>query len=164
MASTIRSRRSGRPLSSSRSRSSPSAARRIVATSSAGSAVSATCAIAPTSAAADDARIVVVPTHDHHRGLGRAPVELSRRLSRIELRKVGVDQHDVRGGLVHDRDRLCSGADLGEDLDVRLALEDLANTDPMDRARLDEDDADGFVGQVERSTGSVGPRAATSGA
>ena len=51
----------------------------------------------------DDARIVVVPTHDHHRGLGRALVELSRRLGRVELRKVRVDQHDVRGGLVHDR-------------------------------------------------------------
>ena len=57
----------------------------------------------------DDARIVVITTHDHHRGLGRALVELSRRLSRVELRKVRVDQHDVRGGLVHDRDRVCSG-------------------------------------------------------
>ena len=39
---------------------------------------------------ADDAGIVVSVTHDHERGLGRPPVQLSGRLSRIEPRKVGL--------------------------------------------------------------------------
>ena len=96
---------------------------------------------------ADDARIVVIAAHDHQGGLGRTLVQLSRRLGHVELREVGVDQHDIWRGQIDDRDRLPGSRDLGEDLDVKLALEDLANADPMDRARLDEDDPDGIVGR-----------------
>jgi hypothetical protein len=57
-----------------------------------------------------------------------------------------IDEDDVRRGGVDDTNCLIGRPDLGDDLDVRLSIEDLPDPDPEDGARFDDDEADRLVG------------------
>ena len=93
----------------------------------------------------DDARVVVVATHDHEGGLGRALAQTSSRLGRFGSGQRDVDEEDVRSHLVDDRLRLIERGDVGEDVDVRRPIEDLADPDAEDGAWLDDHEANGFA-------------------
>ena len=139
-SSTIRSTRSGRAISSSFSGSSPSATRRIVATSSDGFAIRATWAVAPTSIASMMLASSSSPPRSTRAESG-APWCIRRTASGGGCIGRHIDEDDVRSRGIDDGNRLVGRVDLTNDFDVRLSVKDLAEPDPQERTRFDDDEA-----------------------
>ena len=70
----------------------------------------------------------------------------ARRVGRSRSRKLNVDEHDVRIGLVDGCHGLARGADVADNLDVWLTIEGLSDSDAEKGSLLDDDKADGATG------------------
>jgi hypothetical protein len=89
---------------------------------------------------ADDTCVVVLSAHDDHRDVRRALAQRARRLGRVRFGKSDVDEKDVGGDLVDDRDGFSGRRHISEHLDVRRTVQDLEDADAENRARLYDDE------------------------